>query len=175
LWLCEDLPALGRTGTPLERHLVQQTAAFGLVLERQVDEAAAFRRADRADKEFDQVYPYAAVGYQMICGVQTAAELPPLLKILANAKKKDAAMVIQHALDARARMPDSNRAVSPVVTPEIVKAAYQFTPGSPDADDLMAGFTLFMFLTGSKEATSQARQRTLTYTATCTAATWPPP
>ena len=162
MWLCEDLPALGRTGTPLERHLVQQTAAFGLVLERQADEAAAFRQAERADKEFDQVYPHAAIGYQMICEVQTAAELPPLLKILANAKKKDAAMVIQHALDARARMPDSTR-VSPVVTPEIVEASYRFTPGSPDVDDITAGFNPFLFLTGSSEAATQARQRTLVY------------
>jgi hypothetical protein len=142
--------------------LVQQTAAFGLVLERQADEAAAFRQAERADKEFDQVYPHAAIGYQMICGAQTAAALPPLLKVLANTKKKDAAMVIQHALDARARMPDSTH-VSPVVTPEIVKAVYRFTPGAQDADNLMAGFSLFLFLTGLLEATTDARLRTITY------------
>jgi hypothetical protein len=89
-------------------------------------------------------------------------ELPPLLKVLANTKKKDAAMVIQHALDARARMPDSTR-VSPVVTPEIVEASYRFTPGSPDVDVIMSGFNPFLFLTGSSEAASNARQRTLTY------------
>jgi hypothetical protein len=147
---------LGHTGTPFERHFVQQTAALGLVLERQVGEAAAFRQTERADKEFEQVYPHAAVGYQMICEAQTAATLPPLLKVLANTKKKDAAMIIQHALDARARMPDSTR-VSPVVTPEIVETVYRFTPGSQDVDDLMAGFNPFLFLTGSQEATTLAR------------------
>jgi hypothetical protein len=88
--------------------------------------------------------------------------LPPLLKVLANTKKKDAATVIQHALDARARMPDSTR-VSPVVTPKIVEAVYRFTPGSRDVDNLMAGFNPFLFLTGSVEATTLARQRTVTY------------
>jgi hypothetical protein len=42
LWLCADLPALSQTGTPLERHFVQQSATFGLILARQGDEAAAF-------------------------------------------------------------------------------------------------------------------------------------
>jgi hypothetical protein len=54
-WLCADLPALGHTATPLKGYFVQQTAALGLVLERQVDEAAAFRQAERADKDFDQL------------------------------------------------------------------------------------------------------------------------
>jgi hypothetical protein len=71
-------------------------------------------------------------------------------------------MVIQHALDARARMPDSTR-VSPVVTPKIVEASYRFTPGSPDVNDIMAGFKPFLFLTGSSEAATHPRQRTLTY------------
>jgi hypothetical protein len=98
----------------------------------------------------------------MICGAQTAAALPPLLKVLANTKKKDAAMVIQQALDARARMLDSTR-VSPVVTPEIVECAYQFTPGARDPDDLMTGFNPFLFHNGSAKSATLARARTITY------------
>ena len=71
-------------------------------------------------------------------------------------------MVIQAALDARAQMPDSTR-VSPVVTPEIVEIAYRFTPGSPDVDDIVSGFTPFVFSIGSAEALTEARQRTIVY------------
>jgi hypothetical protein len=163
LWLCADcLPALGQTGTPLERHFIQQSATFGHILARQGDEAAAFRQAELADKEFEQLYPHAAVGYQMLSEAQTPAALPPLLKILANTKKKDAAMVIQHALDARAQMPDST-GVSPVVTPEMIENIYDFKAGAQDVDDLISGFTPYLFATGSLEATTLARVRTVTY------------
>jgi hypothetical protein len=91
----------------------------------------------------------------MLCEAPTPADLPPLvLKIfLANTKKKDAAMVIQHALDARALMPDSNH-VSPVVTPEIIENIYVFKAGTHDVDDLTSGFSPFLFVTGSLEATT---------------------
>jgi hypothetical protein len=98
----------------------------------------------------------------MLCEAQTPAALPPLLKILANTKKKDAAMVIQHALDARAQMPDSTR-VSPVVTPEMVENIYAFKAGAQDVNDLLAGFTPYLFATGSLEDTTLARARTVTY------------
>jgi hypothetical protein len=39
--------------------------------------------------------------------------------------------------------------------PEIVEAVYRFTPGSPDVNDLMAGFTPFLFLAGSMEKFSK--------------------
>jgi hypothetical protein len=87
---------------------------------------------------------------------------PCLLKVLANTKKKDAAMVIQHALDDRARMPDSTR-VSPVVTPEMIENIYMFKAGAQDVDDLIAGFSPFLFFTGSLAATTLARTRTVTY------------
>ena len=71
-------------------------------------------------------------------------------------------MVIQDALDARAQMPDST-GVSPVVTPEIVEIAFRFTAGSPDVDDIVSGFSPFVFSIGSSEALSEARQRTIVY------------
>jgi hypothetical protein len=56
--ILEDLPALGRTGTTLERQFVQQNATLGHLLQcQQVDDAATARHADRADKEFTQVLP----------------------------------------------------------------------------------------------------------------------
>jgi hypothetical protein len=153
-WILEDLPALGHTGTTLERQFLHQSATLGHIIERQGDEAAAFRQAERTDKEFAQVYPHAAIGYQMLlCEAQTAAALPPLLKVLANTKKKDAAMVIQHALSTR---------VSPVVIPEMIENIYAFKAGAQDVDDLITGFTPFPFTTGSLEATTLARTRMVT-------------
>jgi hypothetical protein len=73
--------------------------------------------ADHADKEFAQVYPQAAVGIQMLCEARMSADLPPIFKILANIKKKDAAIAISHVLDERARVADSTRVSPPVVTP----------------------------------------------------------
>jgi hypothetical protein len=58
-WILEDLPALGHTGTTLERHFLQQNATLGHIIQRQGEEAAASRQADREDKEFAQVYPHA--------------------------------------------------------------------------------------------------------------------
>jgi hypothetical protein len=72
-WILEDLPALGHTGTTLEQQFVQQNATLGHLLQRQVHEATAARHADRADKEFTQVYPQAAVGIQMLCEAATYA------------------------------------------------------------------------------------------------------
>jgi hypothetical protein len=155
----------------LERQFLQQNATLGPIIQRQGDEAAASRQAERADKEFAQVYPHAAIGIQMLCKAPTPADLPPLLKILANTKKKDAAMVIQHALDDRARMPDSTH-VSPVVTPEIIENIYAFKAGTHDVDDLTSGFSPFLFITGSLEATTLARARTVTY---CHLHMWLPP
>jgi hypothetical protein len=148
----------------LERQFLQLNATLGHILLRQGDEIATARHADRTDKELAQVYPQAAVGMQMLCEAPTSADLPPLLKILANLKKKDAAMAIQHAFDQRARMPDSTH-VSPVVTPEMIENIYAFlTAGTHDVDALPSGFSLFLFLTGSPEPTAtQARARTVTY------------
>jgi hypothetical protein len=96
----------------------------------------------------------------MLCEAATPADLPPIYKILANIKKKDAAIAISHALDERAREGDSTR-VSPVVTPELIEPIYAFKAGAPDVDDLTAGFSLFLlFITGSPEATTQARDHT---------------
>jgi hypothetical protein len=84
----------------------------------------------------------------MFCEAPTSADLPPLLKILANTKNKDAAMVIQHALDDRAQRPDSTH-VSPVVTPEIIENVYAFKAGTHDVNDLTSGFSPFLFVMGS--------------------------
>jgi hypothetical protein len=46
LWVLEDLPALGRTGTTLECQFLQQNATLGNLLQRQVGDAAAARQAD---------------------------------------------------------------------------------------------------------------------------------
>jgi hypothetical protein len=83
-----------------------------------------------------------------------------MFQILANLKKKkDAAMAIQHALDDRAWMPGDSTRVSPVVTPELIEHIYAFKAGTHDVDDLPSGFSLFLFVTGSPEATTQARAR----------------
>jgi hypothetical protein len=129
-WILEDLPALGRTGSTLERQFLQQNATLGHLLQRQVDDASAARHADRADKEFTQVYPQAAVGIQMLCEAATYTNLPPIYKILTNIKKKDAAIAVSHALDERAWKADSTR-VSPVVTPELLECFYAFKAGAP--------------------------------------------
>jgi hypothetical protein len=65
-WVLEDLPSLGRTGTTLEQQFLQQNATLGNLLQRQVNDAAATSQADRADKEFSQVYPQAAVEIKML-------------------------------------------------------------------------------------------------------------
>jgi hypothetical protein len=161
----------------LERQFLQQNATLGHIIPRQGDEAAAFRQADRADKEFAQVYPHAAIGIQMLCEAPTPAGLlPPLFKFLANTKKKDAAMVIQAALvDAHARMPNSTH-VSPVVTtPEIIENIYAFKAGTHDVDDLTSGFSPFLFVMGSLEATTLARARAVTYYSHLYGGMWLPP
>jgi hypothetical protein len=56
-WVVEDLPALGHTGTTLERQFLQQNAVFGNLLQQQVENAQAARAADKAPKEFSDVYP----------------------------------------------------------------------------------------------------------------------
>ena len=40
-WVLEDLPALGHTGTTLERQFLQQNVVFGNLLQQQVDNAQA--------------------------------------------------------------------------------------------------------------------------------------
>jgi hypothetical protein len=123
----------------LERQFLQQNATLGNLLQRQVDDAAAARQADQADKEFSQVYPQAAVEIQMLCEAATEAELPPIWKILANIKKEEAVIVVSHLLEERAREADSF-IVAPVVTPELLKQIFTFKSGAPDVDDITAGF-----------------------------------
>jgi hypothetical protein len=161
-WVVEDLPALGHTGTTLERQFLQQNAVFGNLLQQQVENAQAARAADRAPKEFSDVYPQAAVEIQMLCEVAMEAYLPPIWMLLANLKKKEAVMAASQLIEARA--PDGNSyKVAPVVTPELLERIYSFKAGSVDVDDITAGFSLFLLSTGSPEANTQARKRSVVY------------
>jgi hypothetical protein len=101
-WVLEDLPALGRTGTTLERQFLHQNATLGNLLQQQVDDAAAAQVADCAQEEFLSIYPQAAVEIQMLCEAATEAALPPIWKILANTKKKEAVIVVSQLLEERA-------------------------------------------------------------------------
>jgi hypothetical protein len=161
-WVLEDLPALGHTGTMLERQFLQQNAVFGNLLQQQVDNAQAARQADKAPKEFSDVYPQAAVEIQMLCESATEATLPPIWKLLANLKKKEAVVAVSQLIESRARDGDSYR-VAPVVTPELLERIYSFKAGSPDVDDITGGFSLFLLSTGSPEANTQARERSVVY------------
>jgi hypothetical protein len=161
-WVVEDLPALGHTGTTLERQFLQQNAVFGNLLQQQVENAQAARAADKAPKEFSAIYPQAAVEIQMLCEAATEANLPPIWKLLANLKKKEAVMAVSHLIEARARDLDSYK-VAPVVTPELLERIYSFKAGSVDVDDITAGFSLFLLTTGSPEANTQARERSVVY------------
>jgi hypothetical protein len=161
-WILADLPVLGHTGTTLERQFLQQNAVLGNLLQRQVDDAAAARQADRAPKDFSQVYPQAAIEIQMLCEAATEAALPPIWRVLANVKKKEAVVAVSQLLEGRAREADSFR-VAPVITPELLERIFAFKAGAPDVDDLTAGFSLFLLITGSPEATTQARDRSVVY------------
>jgi hypothetical protein len=127
-----------------------------------VEDAAAARQADRAAREFLQVYPQAAVEIQMVCEAATEADLPPIWKILANVKKKEAVIAVSHLFYAPARAVDSFH-VAPVVTPELLEWIQAFKAGAPDVDDITAGFSLFLLITGSPEATTQARDCAVVY------------
>jgi hypothetical protein len=161
-WVVEDLPALGHTGTTLERQFLQQNAVFGNLLQQQVDNAQAARAADKAPKEFSDIYPQAAVEIQMLCEAATEAGLPPIWKLLANLKKKEAVGAVSQLIEARAREVDSYK-VAPLVTPELLERIYSFKAGSADVDDITGGFSLFLLSTGSPEANTQARERSVVY------------
>jgi hypothetical protein len=161
-WVVEDLPALGHTGTTSEQQFLQQNAVFGNLLQQQVENAQAARAADRAPKEFSDVYPQAAVEIQMLCEATTEANLPPIWKLLANLKKKEAVMAVSQLIEARARDVDSYK-VAPVVTPELLERIYSFKAGSVDVDDITAGFSVFLLSTGSPEANTQTRERSVVY------------
>jgi hypothetical protein len=120
------------------------------------------RTADRAPKEFSDVYPQAAVKIQMLCEAATKVNLPPIWKLLANLKKKKAVMAVSQLIEARARNVDSYK-VAPVVTPELLERIYSFKAGSVDVDDITAGFSLFLLSTGSPEANTQARGRSVVH------------
>jgi hypothetical protein len=159
-WVLEDLPALGRTSTTLEQQFLQQNAVLGNLLQQQVDNAEAARQADKALKDFSSVYPQAAVELQMLCECATEEMLPPIWKILANSKKKEAVLAVSQLVDARAAV---SFRVAPVVTPELVERIYTFKAGAPDVDDITAGYSLFLLTTGSPEANTQARERSVVY------------
>jgi hypothetical protein len=108
------------------------------------------------------VYPQAAVEIQMLCEAATEVELPPIWKILANIKKKEAVIAVSHLLEERAWEADSFK-VAPVVTPELLERIFAFKSGAPDVDDITAGFSLFLLIMGSPEATTQARDRAVVY------------
>jgi hypothetical protein len=98
----------------------------------------------------------------MLCESATEAELPPIWKVLANVKKKEAVIAVSQLLEEWARQADSFH-VAPVVTPELLEQIYAFKAGTPDVDDITAGFLLFLLTTGSPEANSQARDRAVVY------------
>lgn len=161
-WVLADLPALGRTGSTLERQFLQQNAVLSSLLQRQVDDATAARLADRAPKEFSSVYPQAATEIQMLCEAVTEDALPPIWRVLANVKKKEAVVAVSQLLNSRAREADSFH-VAPTVTPELLESIWAFKAGTEDVDDITAGFSLFLLITGSPEATTQARDRAVVY------------
>jgi hypothetical protein len=98
----------------------------------------------------------------MLCEAATEDSLPPIWKVLANVKKKEAVVAVSQLLEARAREADSFH-VAPVVTPELLERISSFKAGAQDVDDLTAGFSLFLLITGSPEATTQARDRAVVY------------
>jgi hypothetical protein len=81
---------------------------------------------------------------------------------LANIKKKEAVIAVSHLLEERAREAESFR-IAPVVTPEPLDRIFAFKSGAPDVDDITAGFSLFLLITGSPEATTQARDCVVVY------------
>jgi hypothetical protein len=127
-----------------------------------VDDAAAARQADKAPKDFSSVYPQAAVEIQLLCESATETALPPIWKLLANVKKKEAVVAVSQLVEERACDADSFH-VAPVVTPELLERIYAFKAGSPDVDDITAGFSLFLLSTGSPEANTKARERSVVY------------
>jgi hypothetical protein len=153
---------LGCTGSTLERQFLQQNAVHSGLLQQQVDDAAAARQADRAPKEFSSVYPQAAIEIQMLCESMTKDTLPLIWRVLASVKKKEAVVAISQLLESRAREADSFL-VAPVVTPELLERLFSFKAGTQDVEDITAGFSLFLLITRSPEATTQARDRAVMY------------
>jgi hypothetical protein len=98
----------------------------------------------------------------MLCEAATEDTLPPIWRILANVKKKEAVVAVSQLLESRAREADSFF-VAPVVTPELLERIFSFKAGAQDVDDITAGFSLFLLITGSPEATTQARDRAVVY------------
>jgi hypothetical protein len=146
----------------LEQQFLQQNVVFGNLLQQQVKNAQAVRTADMAPKEFSDVYLQAVVEIQMLCEAAMEANLPPIWKLLANLKKKEAVMAVSQLVEARAQDVDSYK-VAPVVTPELSERIYSFKAASVDVDDITAGFSLFLLSTGSPEANTQARERSVVY------------
>jgi hypothetical protein len=58
-------------------------------------------------KEFSHVYPQAAVKIQILCEAPTEAALPPIWRILANVKKKEAIVVVSQLIEERTQEADS--------------------------------------------------------------------
>jgi hypothetical protein len=162
MWVLEDLPALGQNGMTLERQFLQQNEVLGNLLQQQVDDAMAAHQADKAPKEFLSVYPQAAVEIQLLCKLAMEAALPPIWKLLANVKKKEAVVAVSQLLEEHAWAVDSFP-VAPVVTPELLEQIYLFKSRLPDVDNITASFSLFLLSTGSPEANTQAHKQAVVY------------
>jgi hypothetical protein len=94
----------------------------------------------------------------MLCEAMTEDALPPIWRVLANVKKKEAVVAVSQLLNSRAREADSFH-VAPVVTPELLERIFTFKADTEDVDNITSGFSLFLLITGSPEATTQARDR----------------
>jgi hypothetical protein len=71
-------------------------------------------------------------------------------------------VAVRQLIEARARDVDSYK-VAPVVTPELLERIYTFTAGTTNVDNITAGFPLFLLSTGSPEANTHARERSMVY------------
>jgi hypothetical protein len=163
-WVLEDLPALGRMGTTLERQFLQQNAVLGNLLQQQVDNAtAAWHQVDRAPKMVSSVYPQAAIELQLLCKAVTEEALPPIWAVLANVKKKEAVVAVSQLLEEWVHNMDSFRVVPVIMPDELLECIYSFKLGAPDVDDITAGFSLFLSSTGSPEVNTKARERAIVY------------
>jgi hypothetical protein len=98
----------------------------------------------------------------MLCEAATKADLPPIWKILANVKKKEAVIPVSHLFNARAHAVNCF-GIAPVVMPELLERLHAFKAGAHDVDNITAGFLLFLLVTGSLEATTQACNHAIVY------------
>jgi hypothetical protein len=132
-------------------------------LQQQVDDAMAAQQADRALKMFSSVYPQAAIELQLLCEAVTEEALPPIWAVLANVKKKEAMVAVSQLLEERAHHMDSFYMVPVVMPKKLLERIYSFKSGAPDMDNIMAGFSLFLLLTGSPEANTKACEHAIVY------------